>query len=95
MSAARAIQPRLLTAEQAAQYLGGVPVAEVERQAVGRVRWGRSWRYDRFAIDRKLDELAGLKPATPPEAETVAENDAEAALARFQARRGEDAPRSA
>lgn len=54
------INPRLLTEEQAAHYLGDVPIAEVVRQGIGRVRFGRSVRYDRRALDAYLDALSGI-----------------------------------
>lgn len=52
---------RLLTEEQAAEYLC-LPVAEVVRQGIGRVPMGRYTRYDRRALDAYLDQLSGLAP---------------------------------
>lgn len=53
--------PRLLTDDEAAEYLG-VPKAEIVRQGIGRVPFGRYVRYDRRALDAYLDQLAGLIP---------------------------------
>lgn len=55
------VAPRLLTDDEAAEYLG-VPKAEVVRQGIGRVPFGRYVRYDRRALDAYLDQLAGLAP---------------------------------
>lgn len=52
---------RLLTEDQAAEYLG-LPVAEVVRQGIGRIPMGRYVRYDRRALDAHLDHLSGLAP---------------------------------
>lgn len=78
------VPARLMTEDQAADYLGDIPVAELIRQGIGRVPIGRYVRYDRFAIDAWLDARSGLAPATVT---TTPEDDAEAALARFQAGR--------
>lgn len=74
------IEPRLIDEHQAARYLGNIPVSEVKRQAIGAVPIGRHVRYDRVALDRYLDGLAGLTsdPTTQP-----SQNDADAALDRF------------
>lgn len=53
--------PRLLTEDEAAEYLH-VPAAAVVRAGIGRVRFGRYVRYDRHALDAYLDGLAGLNP---------------------------------
>lgn len=74
--------PRLMTAEQAAHYLGDIPVAEVERSQVGRVPIGRYVRYDRAALDAHLDALAGLGAKLAQSAPSGAPDDAEAALDR-------------
>lgn len=79
------IPRRLLKEDEVADYLGDIPVAEVTRQGIGRVLIGRYARYDRFAIDAWLDARSGLAPAT--ESMNIPEDDAEAALARFQAGR--------
>ena len=74
--------PRLMTAEQAAHYLGDIPVKEVERSALGRVPMGRYVRYDRAALDAHLDALAGLGAKSDPVAHNAPVDDAEAALDR-------------
>lgn len=83
MARSRAPTPRLMTAEQAAQYLGDIPVAEVERAGVGRVPMGRYVRYDRAALDAHLDALAGLGVNSQPTAPDLDARDPEAALDRF------------
>lgn len=81
------LPPRLLTKEQAAEYLGEIPVEEFVRQGVGRVPVGRYVRYDRFAIDAWLDRVSGLIPNSATPAAAKAEEDTpEAALARFKHR---------
>ncbi|KQW79757.1 helix-turn-helix domain-containing protein [Brevundimonas sp. Root1279] len=59
MAEPRAIPPRLLSEDQAAEYLG-IPKAEIVRQGIGRVPFGRYVRYDRRALDAHLDALSGL-----------------------------------
>jgi hypothetical protein len=82
-----AIPPRLLTEEQAAEYLGAIPVAEVRRAGIGRVPVGKYVRYDIRALDAWLDSMSGIAPKSPPPAANQAEEDpAEAALARFKNR---------
>jgi hypothetical protein len=78
-----ALAPRLLTAEEAAEYCGRIPVAEFKRVAWGRTPVGKSVRYDRYAIDAKLDALHGLRPNPASPAGSDFADDAEAALDRF------------
>lgn len=59
---------RLLDERALAHYLGDIPVAEAARTAVGRVRWGRSWRWDIRAIDAHLDALMKVAPESVPAA---------------------------
>ena len=82
--AAAAPQPRLLTEEAAAAYLS-LPLAEVRRMTIGRVRLGGKVRFDRLALDAHLDALSGLAPQSPPPAATAAADpdDPDAALDRF------------
>lgn len=81
------LNPRLLTEEQVADYLGDIPLSEVKRQGVGRVPIGRCVRYDLRAIDAWLDSLSGLIPNSATPAAVKAEDDSpEAALARFKNR---------
>lgn len=75
--------PRLLTAEEAAAYLGHIPVAEFVRSGWARVTIGRTVRYDKVALDAHLDALTGLGAKSPPSAHNDAEDSAEAALDRF------------
>ena len=70
-------EPRLLTEEQAAAYLS-LPAATVRKLNFGHVRLGTRHRYDRKALDRHLDRLAGLD--SPAELNV---NKADAELARF------------
>lgn len=87
MTPTRAIPPRLLTEDQAADYLGAIPVTEVVRQGIGRIYIGRHPRYDIRAIDAWLDGLSGLSAISPIAANTADDlDDAEAALARFKNR---------
>ena len=81
-----ALQPRLLTAEEAAQYLGGITTRAVKRLRIGLVLLGAEIRYDRLALDAHLDALAGLaspvardKAGSPPQAN---DDDPEAAFER-------------
>lgn len=55
-----ALQPRLLTAEEAAQYLGNITVRNLKRLRLGVVLLGSITRYDRRALDAYLDQLSGL-----------------------------------
>lgn len=82
---AAALQPRLLTADEAAAYLG-VPKATLVRQAWGVVKFGVFTRYDRYALDARLDGIAGLAAKSPPAGNSVGgPDDPEAALDRFLA----------
>lgn len=74
---------RLLTAEEAAEYCGKIPVAEFKQLGWGRTPLVRSVRYDRYAIDAKLDALSGLRPNPSPTSDRDGADDAEAALDRF------------
>lgn len=77
----KAVEPRLLTAKDAAAYLS-LPVAAVRRMLDGRVVIGGRTRWDRQALDALLDGRspdAALMPANSND------TDAEAALARFLA----------
>ena len=76
--------PRLLTDEQLARYLGDIPVAEAQRTAVGRVKWGRHTRWDVQAINAYLDALSDLTPDSPAaHDEAQLKSQADAALDRF------------
>lgn len=70
-------EPRLLTEDQAAAYLS-LPAATVRKLTFGHVRLGTRHRYDRKALDRHLDRLAGLDSSVEPNV-----NKADAELARF------------
>lgn len=83
--------PRLLTAHDAAAYLA-LPVTQFEKLGIGRVCMGTKLRYDRVAIDRHLDALAGL--SAPSEAPTADNDDPEAAFARSAPDIGDAARRS-
>lgn len=87
MTLPAALPPRLLTEQQAAEYLGAIPVAELRRAGIGRVPVGRCVRYDIRAIDAWLDSLSGIAAKSlPPAANQAEEDPAEAALARFKNR---------
>ena len=84
------IAPKLLTAEQAAAYLGyvttgvlaNIPVKPIVMAESGP---GSQPKYDRVALDAFLDRLSGLEhPRVSAEAEP---DDAEAAYARYKAGR--------
>jgi hypothetical protein len=78
---------RLMTAHEAADYLGEIPLAEVKRLGIGRVQLGRHARYDRHAIDAFLDRISNPQASSQtPHGDARADNDdADAALARFEA----------
>lgn len=81
------IAPRMLTAEQAAAYLGyattgilaNIPVQPVQMAAAGP---GSQPKYDRCALDAWLDRLSGLSvppgaaraPAEPDHADAIYES---------------------
>jgi hypothetical protein len=69
---------RLMLVKEAADYLH-IPVAELERLGIGRVFLGTKVRYDRAAIDRHIDVLAGLASPSPS---LEADNNAEVAFER-------------
>lgn len=82
------VAPRLLSAEQAASYLGyattallaNIPVRPVQMAEKGP---GSLPKYDRRALDAWLDKLSGLSVANAgPEEEDVAEAAYEAWKAR-------------
>lgn len=85
------ILPRMLSADEAALYLGydttgllaNIPVRPVQMAATGP---GCQPKYDRHALDAWLDTLSGLSVpgAAPPAAQ---EDPAEAEFATWRARR--------
>lgn len=75
-------EPRLLTEDQAAAYLS-IPVTEVRRLTFGRLRFGQKVRYDRRALDVKLDALSGLASQSTAPAAPGPDDDPEAAFDRF------------
>lgn len=70
------LTPRLLTEEQARVYLAGCN----PRSVLPPVYLGRAPRWDREAIDRRLDELAGITPTVQPHEP----DSAEAAAAQWR-----------
>lgn len=66
------MSPRLLTLEQAAEYLN-VPRREIHRQGVGRIQLGIRVRYDRAALDAWVDEQSGLARSLPAHEEETSE----------------------
>jgi hypothetical protein len=74
------IEPRLLTARQAAAYLN-MPITEVVRQGIGRLCFGARVLYDRTAMDMHLDHLSGVASGS-----TLESDDPEIALERFTSR---------
>lgn len=80
------MSPRLLTEEQAAEYLN-VPRAEINRRGIGRIRLGIRTRYDRLALDAWVDAqrsdgstLAADEEETPEAAlERIVERERHAA----------------
>lgn len=89
MKRAVTVLPRLLTAEQAAAYLGyattgllaNIPIRPVQMAATGP---GSLPKYDRRALDAWLDKLSGLSVASGGAGEA---DDAEAAYERWKATR--------
>lgn len=83
------IAPRMLTAEQAAAYLGyatvgllaNIPVKPVRMAEAGA---GSQPKYDRRALDAWLDRLSGLSVAGP-QTEGRGEDDADDAFAAWKA----------
>ncbi len=76
------IEPRILTAEQAAAYCA-LPVATFKRLRLGEIHLGATVLYDRRALDAELDAKAGLTPR--PRLSALAANqddDPEAAFER-------------
>lgn len=82
--------PRLLTARQAAEYLGfksvtllrSIPVEPIRLSTVG---VGKAPRWDRRALDRYLDSLSSIDEAAPPADDDFA---LEAELGVWRAGRG-------
>lgn len=70
-------EPRLLTEDQAAAYLG-LPAATVRKLPFGHVRLGTRHRYDRKVLDSHLDRMGGLDSSAE-----LNVNKADAELARF------------
>lgn len=87
-----AIQPRMLTAAQAAAYLGyettgvlaNIPVKPRKLAERGP---GSQPKYDRVELDAWLDRVAGLSVPAGPAGET-ANDDAQSAYDQWQATRG-------
>lgn len=87
-------EPRRLTAQQAARYLGyestgllaGIPVKPRKLVEQGP---GSQPMYDRRELDAWLDRLAGLSvpPASPGGAGETSANDADAAYAAWKGRK--------
>ena len=87
------IAPRLLTAEQAAAYLGyattallaNIPVQPIQMTMTGP---GSQPKYDRRALDAWLDRLSGLSvPPTAAQAGAGPADDPDAQFASWQASR--------
>lgn len=72
------VTPRLMTEDEAAAYVR-LKVPAFRRLRLGVVTMGTDVRYDRVAIDRHLDALAGLPSPLPPHS---SDNDPEAAFDR-------------
>lgn len=72
---------RLLTERQAADYLG-VPLKSMKRLTVGRVPIDGRVRWDRYALDRWLDDMGGFGAPSPA---NTNQSEADAALERFLA----------
>jgi hypothetical protein len=70
------INPRLLTEEEARVYLAGCN----PRSVLPPVYLGRAPRWDREALDRRLDEMAGIAATVP----THEPDSAEAAAAQWR-----------
>lgn len=85
------IAPRLLTAEQAAAYLGyattgllaNIPVKPIQMAETGP---GSQPKYDRRALDAWLDRLSGL--SSPDRGAGEGGDDAEASYAAWRTARG-------
>lgn len=77
-----AINPRLLTKDQACEYLALKTMSAVP---VRPCKIGSLVRYDLRALDAWLDQLSGLSPSTPSAAPpaTSADDDPDAALAKW------------
>lgn len=86
------LEPRLLTPEQAAQYLGyastavlaGIPIAPVHVAGSG---VGKGPRYDRKALDAWLDRLSGLSGPPAALAAVPGPEEADDKLAAWRARK--------
>ncbi len=77
---APAVQPRLLTLEEAAAYLS-LPLATTRKLGIGRINLGGKLRYDRLTLDAYLDERQGRL------ATVGADETPEAALAAWKKQR--------
>ncbi len=85
------IQPRLLTAEEAAAYLGYKTTEILARIPVksAPVAQGGAPRWDRVAIDRWLDIRAGLAPESLPDVlADGSQGEADSELQAWRAQRG-------
>ncbi len=90
---ARQILSRMLTAEQAAAYLGyktteilaSIPVKPVKMVEVGP---GCQPKYDLHALDAWLDRLSGLSVPAAAEAAAGPSDDPDAQFASWKASRG-------
>lgn len=88
--AVAAIQPRLLTPDEAAAYLGYTSTAVLASIPVTPLRISRdgvrsSPRYDVHALDAWLDSLSGLMPVAEPA--TAEEAAADMEFEQWRARR--------
>jgi hypothetical protein len=77
------INPRLLTEEEARVYLAGCN----PRSVLPPVHLGRAPRWDREALDKRLDELSGLGGKIPDAPVTSSADDALAAWSASRASR--------
>ena len=90
------LPPRLLTAEQAAAYLGyattgllaKIPVQPVQMTTAGA---GSLPKYDRAALDAWLDRLSGLSVPTAAGGAGEGDDDPEVAYEGWKARRSGEA----
>lgn len=92
--AVAAIQPRLLTPDEAAAYLGYTSTAVLASIPVEPLRLSKdgvraSPRYDLHALDAWLDNLSGIMPVADPATaeEAAADEELNAWRARRAARR--------
>ena len=78
-------RPRLLTEDEARTYLAGCN----PRSVLPPVHLGRAPRWDRLALDRRLDELSGLGGKIP---DAPTPDSADEALAAWSASRASRRP---